>query len=217
MQFEPPSLFGRKKQIPFWNLLGRKLRHGRVPIYRNPNDKSIAFRRSSGFGFTVHQPGNRILRKFRMDLFSHTKAYSIISPLDLIKIFASRQPDISGEWIDCQSRRFNHALQSSPGRIIRFFIPTKNYLFRRSNSYFLIYSFFGCINLYQELLGPGHKMLWIGFCTFSHIKWKEGAVSIYYRRHWEPVISRLSCALACPSRRNEQGITRTDNCYTWLL
>ena len=83
--------------IPFWNLLGRKLRHGRVPIYRNPNDKSIAFRRSSGFGFTVHQPGNRILRKFRMDLFSHTKAYSIISPLDLIKIFASRQPDISGE------------------------------------------------------------------------------------------------------------------------
>lgn len=56
-----------------------------------------------------------------------------------------------------------------------FFHTNQNYLFRRSNSYFLIYSFFGCINLYQELLGPGHKMLWIGFCTFSHIKWKEGA------------------------------------------
>lgn len=39
-----------------------------------------------------------------------------------------------------------------------------------NNSHPLIYSFFGCINPYQELLGPGHKMLWIGFCTFSHIK-----------------------------------------------
>ena len=42
----PPSLFGRKKQIPFWNLLGRKLYEMLIAALQNkyPNYKMYAMR-----------------------------------------------------------------------------------------------------------------------------------------------------------------------------